>query len=474
VTAPVPPPDWVTTVAPVADSPNGEVVWLDTKTARPTRFVERPLLQERTFHVLAGQPSIGKGLLCARWVAHCTNGLMFGRPRRAVILSTEDDAELDLVPRIEAAEGDTSRVALVPKSFLLPRDMDWLESFLLRIDDVGLVIIDPLANHIGGTNSNADEEVRAAIIPLNDLASKMDGAIVGIRHASTKDARGSSFVSRVLGSTAWIAVPRVVIGAGRDGETLHVRTIKGNRVPHDEAGVRFAIVSQPREPADDWPQGVGRAVDDGVSTVDLDTLGAKSEEGGKAKRAQAEIVRVLRENNGRMLSDALDTQVALMVGCSARTVRNQRMEMKNWGWLAAFPERSTDGKVEQWFVALTNSAPYDSDVEEAVADPLAHARARVESISKDSGYLQGDLTQSPNVHAPENQVPSPESLPGILDEVLGPQIETAPAPPPSAPVPAPISPENGRVICPVCSGTVGAISGRCHSCGEKVNPMDVG
>jgi hypothetical protein len=423
--------------------------------------------------VLAGQPGIGKGLLCARWIARCTNGEMFGRPRRAVILSTEDDAELDLVPRIEAAQGDTSLVALVPKNFLLPRDMDWLEDFLLRIDDVGLVFIDPLANHIGGTNSNADEEVRAAIIPLNDLASKMDGAIVGVRHASTKSAHGAGFVARVLGSTAWIAVPRVVIGAGRDGDALHVRAIKGNRVPHEEAGVRYAIVSQSREPEVDWPYGVGRALDDGVSTVDLDTLGAKSEEGGKAKRAQAEIVKTLRENNGRMLSDILDTQVALKVGCAARTVKNQRMEMKNWGWLAAFPERSADGTVEQWFVALTNSAPYDSEVDEAVGDPLAHARARGEGVGRDSGYLQGDQIQSPNVHVPEIEAPSPESQLGLLEEAeLGPPLEAA-SPPPPAPVTEGISPENAALVCPVCGGDVGAISGRCHSCGERVNPMNV-
>ena len=106
-----------------------DVVWLSAFDLKQVEWVERPLLQI-AFTLLAGRPGIGKGALVARLVARCTNGEMYGEPRPAILLSTEDDPEIDLGPRIEVAGGDRSLVAMPPTSFQLPRDIDWLRGYV--------------------------------------------------------------------------------------------------------------------------------------------------------------------------------------------------------------------------------------------------------------------------------------------------------------------------------------------------------
>jgi hypothetical protein len=263
-------------------------------------FVERPLLQAATFHLLAAKPATGKGVLCTRWLARCSNGAMYDRPRNALWLSSEEDPQRDLRPRLDVAGADVSRVFTIPNEFQLPRDIEWLRDYALNvIGDVGLIVLDPLANHISGTNSNADEEVRLALQPLAILSGEIDCPIIGARHVTTKDARGG-FISKILGSTAWIGVPRVVVGAAKDEVgTLHVRVVKGNRVLEEEAGRSFTIESAPYL---NWRESVPVAIEAGESHVDIDKLLESNDRrmsASKSDEGRAAIVRILREKQRR-------------------------------------------------------------------------------------------------------------------------------------------------------------------------------
>jgi hypothetical protein len=223
-----------------------DIAWLARYELKQVEWVERPLLQI-AFTLLAGRPGIGKGALVARWVARCTNGDMYGEPRPAILLSTEDDPEVDLGPRVEAAGGDRALVAMPPSSFQLPRDIDWLRGYVRAVNaqrgTPGLIAVDPLANHTGAANTDRESEVRTALMPLAVLVNELRVPTVGVRHLSTKEAKGAA-LAKVLGSTAWIGVPRVVLAAVADSgdpALLHVQAIKGNRVPRGESGWRFRL-----------------------------------------------------------------------------------------------------------------------------------------------------------------------------------------------------------------------------------------
>jgi RecA-family ATPase len=198
----------------------------------------KPFVQVSAFHLLAGQGGSGKGSWLAAVTAAMTNGktdYLTGDPRNVIVISTEDSTAIDLVPRILAAGGDVGRVFTLRKSILLPRDIGYLEETIKKERKgapTGLVIIDPVANHIGGKSTDDEGSVREAINNLNHVADRTNTAIIGVRHPTKY---GDGGVTSVLGSGAWTHCPRVVLmmkqsddtSATADDRVLEV--VKSNR-----------------------------------------------------------------------------------------------------------------------------------------------------------------------------------------------------------------------------------------------------
>jgi AAA domain len=457
-----PPEDWRTEVASDPTFNGQPLVRLSEIEPIEPKFVEYPLLQAAMFHLVAGKPGVGKGALCTRWIARCTNGDMYGEPRRALWLSSEEDAARDLRPRLDVAGADTSRVALIPDRFRLPDHVEWLHERIEKEGEVGLVVIDPISNHIHRTNSSMEEEVREALQPLARLAADLDILMLGIRHISTKEGRGN-FLARILGATGFVGVSRAVLGVAQDREgTVHVRAIKGNRVPISEAGKRFRLQSIEYR---DWQTTVVRAVDDGTSLLDLDDLVSMVDHrtvDSNSEMARGEVLRILREHGGVCESDKLDAEIAEETGLKVKTIRNLRIEMKDRGWLRAFPEKDEEtGQVLRWMISLTNAAPFPEVL--ASASPQSYqdnARARTPDGRGGSGDLQEEiLTLSGSGFGP---VEEPEPTTDIGPSGSG-DLQEEPKAQPSGS-------GSEQAVCPTCGSTnIGFISGRCHACGSKVH-----
>ena len=74
--------------------------------------------------------------------------------------------------------------------------------------------------------------------------------------------------------------------------------------------------------------------------------------GAESETAREMVITVLREHGGSMESDLVDAEVAGRLGITAKTVRNLRTELKDRGWLRAYPERAGDGPdITSWHVA---------------------------------------------------------------------------------------------------------------------------
>lgn len=254
---------------------------------RSIEFVDKPLLQASAFHLVVGRKGMGKGTLLANIAARVMRGEL-GPKRNVVWIGSEDSAAIDVVPRIIAAGGDPDRLLLVENGWIqLPRDIPTeIEPALRDMDDVGMVNIDPVGNHFAsGKSSNDDIDVREAIAPLNDFADRHQTMVFGVRHLSEKEA-SRGVLAAILGSSAWVQVPRAVLAVARDDANItHVQCVAGNRLPPDTPGRMFRIEGTQ---VADLTNEVTRAVWIGDSRAQVEDLLATRERG--TKRADAKQI----------------------------------------------------------------------------------------------------------------------------------------------------------------------------------------
>lgn len=181
----------------LSDVDLGEVVWH-----------WKPFVQVGTFHLLAGDGGVGKGTWLAALAAAITRGQTDAtdEPQNVLVVVSEDSAAVDLKPRIIAAGGDPSRIVLLQRHLLLPRDIEYLEEKISQERGgaaTGLTFIDPVANHIGNASSDDETSVRAAINELNYVAERTNCTVIGVRHLNKSGG--------ILGSGAWVNSPRIVL-----------------------------------------------------------------------------------------------------------------------------------------------------------------------------------------------------------------------------------------------------------------------
>jgi putative DNA primase/helicase len=168
--------------------------------------------------LVAGEGGLGKSMLLA-WIASAVSrgkdwpcGEGHSRRGSVIILSAEDDAADTIVPRLIAADADCSKVHILEavrkdadkghRSFNLQSDLPELEKTIERLDDVLLVIIDPITSYLGKVDSHKNAELRSVLEPLGRMAAKEHVTIIANTHLSK--ASGGSANSRVIGSVAFV------------------------------------------------------------------------------------------------------------------------------------------------------------------------------------------------------------------------------------------------------------------------------
>lgn len=315
------------------------------------RFFDRPLLQANSFHVLAARKGAGKGTYIAHLCAKISRGEL-GPRKNVLLVSSEDSPGMDLRPRVAVAGGAIEHVYVVSDGWLqLPRDVELIRDWAEEIGDVAAVIIDPVGNHIAGKDSDAETAIRDAIGPLNGLADDLRAIVIGVRHLTQKEIRGG-LLSAILGSSAWVQVPRVVIGIvedDADSDLRHMKVGAGNRVPPGEDALSFRIEGVER---DGHEVPITRLVWAGTSDKDLDALLRGS--GGKPRGATRTAV--LDELEAAfphgIESNELDGRVAARCGVTPKTVQNTRVKLTNEGVIRAIPEKDEYGRTTRWMVVL--------------------------------------------------------------------------------------------------------------------------
>ena len=223
--------------------------------AQAVRWLWEGWLAEGKIHLIAGPSGTGKTTTALAFAATLSSGGRWpsgelAEARNVVIWTGEDDPADTIKPRLLACEANTNRVYIVngvsdaggKRSFDPAVDVPALRDTLLRLGNVGLLIVDPIVSAVAG-DSHKNGEVRRSLQPLVDLAMETRCAVLGITHFS-KATTGLDPVERVTGSVAFGALARLVLAVVKaspeqGGGRLLVRA-KSNLGP-DTDGYRFDL-----------------------------------------------------------------------------------------------------------------------------------------------------------------------------------------------------------------------------------------
>ena len=215
---PSPPPTYAPLLTCVADVDPQPVTWI-----WPGRIAVGKLT------VLVGDPGLGKSFITLDWAARASTGARWpdgeeGRgPMASLLLSAEDALDDTIRPRLDAAGANVNRITAMTGVRVGDQERG------VHLSDVGmieaaaiatgaeLVIIDPLAAYLSGTDSHRDADVRSLLAPIAALADRCRLAVVAVMHLSK--GQGQRAIYRANGSIAFTAAARIVLAVAADPET---------------------------------------------------------------------------------------------------------------------------------------------------------------------------------------------------------------------------------------------------------------
>lgn len=204
------------------------LIYASTVTPERVRWLWPGYIPFGKVTVLDGDPGLGKSTILIDLAARLSTGeeLPNGkrhRPMGTILLMGEDGAGDTIIPRLQNAEADLMRVAIrdtytndkgqeIPPSF--PSDIDKLKQDIIDAN-AGMVVIDPVMSYLDpDINSNNDQQVRRALMPLAGLAEETGAAIVMLRHLNK--AAGGNSLYRGGGSIGFVGVARSALIVSKD------------------------------------------------------------------------------------------------------------------------------------------------------------------------------------------------------------------------------------------------------------------
>lgn len=177
--------------------------------------------------LVAGDPGNGKSMFTAALAAKLTAGFPLpdgGLPVKGTVLlaSFEDGAGDTIRPRLERQGADLSRVLLLDQWLdengkvrsMRATDIPALDAALDMVPDACALVIDPIMAYIGSIDAYRDNEVRAMLQPLVDMAKRRRLAVICVVHLNKSQVE--QVLYKVSGSVGFAALARSVLLVGVD------------------------------------------------------------------------------------------------------------------------------------------------------------------------------------------------------------------------------------------------------------------
>ena len=155
--------------------------------------------------MFAGDPKLGKSFVTLAMAAALSRGLPLpmsdlpNQPGSTILMSAEDDPNGTIVPRLEAAGADLTKVHILESIILangsetfpsLRADVNAITAAAVRLGDCRLIVIDPVSAYLEGIDDHRNAALRGVLTPLKTLAERLGAAVVLVSHA-TKGGSGN-------------------------------------------------------------------------------------------------------------------------------------------------------------------------------------------------------------------------------------------------------------------------------------------
>lgn len=239
------------------NEPVSDIVWMtDIKPENP-EWLWEGWLCKKAFELLAGAPSAGKTNIALDFAAILSTGGQWPDGTRAerqksLIFTNEDDHSMTILPRLMKRGADLSMIGVINKITLADGSQEYFNpgkhmlivaEQIKRAGNVGLVIIDPIGWAVTGDH-NKNEDVRRGLEPVLRMIEHTGCSVLGITHFG-KNKQGVNPNERILGSTAFTAVSRIVLTAVTEtdehGSTVRTLAKSKANITSDEGGYRYSL-----------------------------------------------------------------------------------------------------------------------------------------------------------------------------------------------------------------------------------------
>lgn len=220
--------------------------------------------------LIAGDSDVGKSKLLAYMASYISNGEPFEgqdnyrEPGIVLYFSAEEALGSMTKPALMAAGGNLKNIIFIQgiktgkdshgnnieRDFIFPNDTDELERVINFVQqdrqiNVAAIVIDPVTSYMGNIDTNNLTNIRTVYRSLHKLAEQYNLAVICTQHYGKNPFPSAK--NRVLGSTAFTAFPRSVLGVIRDPldtsrKRRYMMQTKFNHVPQP-IGLPFTIES---------------------------------------------------------------------------------------------------------------------------------------------------------------------------------------------------------------------------------------
>jgi putative DNA primase/helicase len=271
-------------------------------TPRQMEWVWKDWLPKGKLSLLVGAPKTGKTLLAIDLAATITSGGKFPDGTRAdkstvIFWTAEDDLDDTIVPRFKAAGGDLANVRFIDHTvssgrgqpFNPSQDMPLLMDAIHRMEKPpALLIIDPVVSVTQDMNNAL--QVRMSLLPVVEMAQAHGMAVLGITHFRKSSGESGSIGERIIGSSAFLQVARMVWYAMKPPDMDSVRLFfKGDtNLAESDEGFLYEVESREAE----FPEHLMTVSTAGIvwgEKVDSEALQAIIKPDGKADTTPVQV-----------------------------------------------------------------------------------------------------------------------------------------------------------------------------------------
>lgn len=226
-----------------------EVVSAETVEAKAVEYAWRNRIPAGMVTLIAGRPGQGKSMLTSLLASDVSN-----EGHGVIFANAEDPIDKITVPRLQAAGAKMENVKIIGdgEAFDFPSDVSVLRSFIYSYA-AKLVILDPIASHMGVSLFN-DQEARKAMKPLSALAAETGAAIIAIAHLNKATGKNAHPLSAIGGSSGGVVgASRAVYIFGPDPEDANMRVLAPAKVNFGPSSTSVAFDMEETE----WILGEG-------------------------------------------------------------------------------------------------------------------------------------------------------------------------------------------------------------------------